>query len=129
MSTESVPQPSLSPSKTSVQIQPSSIKTREDLHVFVRSYCIQHKISLKKLSGDYRYAVQEGLKKVLNVTTLTKEHNDIVQNFCSQVPAFYRKNKSNYHDVKRNHKAFFEEVIVCTASVSFEDVANLPTTE
>ena len=127
MSSESVPNPSTS--NTNLQVQPSSIKTREDLHLLVRSYCIEHKISLKKISGDYRTAVEQSLKELLGVTELTQEHHGIVKNFCQQVPAFYRKYKSNVIDVRRHHSEFFAGVISCTADISFDEIPHVPNTE
>ena len=120
MSSEGVSNPSTS-SRANLQIQASSIKTREDLHLLVRSHCLEHRISLKKLSGDYRNAVEQSLKQVLNVTDLTQDHHGIIKNFCSQVPSFYRKHKSNVIDVRKNHSDFFEEVISCIADVSFDE--------
>jgi ribosome recycling factor len=127
MSSESVPIPSTS--KTNLQVQPSTIKTREDLHLLVRSYCIEHKISLKKISGDYRSAVEQSLKELLSVAELTQEHHGIVKNFCQQVPAFYRKYRSNVIDVRRHHSEFFAGVILCTADISFDEIPNVPNTE
>ena len=130
MSSEGVSNPSTSSTlKANLQIQPSSIKTREDLHILVRSHCLEHRISLKKLSGDYRNAVEQSLKQILNITELTEEHNGIIKNFCSQVPAFYRKHKSNVIDVRHNHSDFFEGVISCIADVSIDDRPNIPMTE
>ena len=128
MSSEGVSNPSTS-SMANLQIQPSSIKTREDLHLLVRSHCIKHKIALRKISGDYRNAVEQSLKEVLSVTELTQEHNGIVKNFCQQVPAFYRKHKSNVIDVRRHHSEFFAGVILCTADISFDESPNVPNTE
>ena len=122
MSSEGSSQPSIS--KVNFEVEPSSIKTNENLHILVRSYCAEHRISQQKLSGDYRCGVEQCLKDLLNVTTLTSEQNKIVKLFCDQVPSFYRKWKSNVVDVRRKHKDFFEKVISCTANVSFDDVPN-----
>ena len=130
MSSEGVSNPSTSSAlKTNLQIQPLSIKTREDLHLLVRSYCIEHRISLKKISGDYRNAVEQSLKEVLSVTELTQEHHSIVKSFCQQVPAFYRKYKSNVTDVRRHHSEFFAGVISCTAVISFDENPNVQETK
>ena len=91
MSSENTSQPSSS--NIGLQVDSSSIKTNENLHILVRSYCLQHRIPLGKLSGDYRHGVELSLKDLLKVNCLTTEHNRIVKNFCDQAQYIHENSK------------------------------------
>lgn len=83
--------------------------TREALHIQVRKLCLQHKISLKAKGPDFRRMAEQSLMELLKVKILTLEHKNVLDYFCTKVPAFYKKCKGNLRSVRTNHKDFFSQ--------------------
>ena len=90
----------------------SQCVTREDLHLKVRSVCKIKKIVLGNSSPAYRSVVVQCLLEFLKVESLSSDQYKIVDNWCDQVPSFYRKYKSSLKDVMRHHGKYFENPLV-----------------
>ena len=82
----------------------SKFETRHALHIRVRSHCKEKKIGLKHLSKAYRGIVEQSLRELLDVTSLTSAQYTIIDNFCAQVPSFYSKKAKSLEDVCRLHE-------------------------
>ena len=92
----------------------SEFRNRGHLHLLVRSECAKKKISQKHCSSEYRGVVEKCVSKLLEVDSLTPDQYKLVENFCDQVPSFYRRYKSKLEDIERHHRVYFDEPLVYT---------------
>ena len=89
----------------------STFETRHALHIRVRSLCKEKKVGLKHLSKAYRGIVEQSLRELLDVTSLSSPQYTIIDNFCAQVPSFYSKKAKSLEDVCRLHGDYFKTVL------------------
>ena len=113
-------------SKTSyLLVKPQTIKTRQDLHIIVRRLCKEEKISLKRLSKDYRRISEKSLKELLKIQTLNSDHVDAVDYFCRHVPGYYRQCSGNHTSIMKRHADFFKEPLFAVVDASYENVSDI----
>ena len=113
------------PKTSYLLVKPQAIKTRQDLHIIVRRLCKEEKISLKRLSKDYRRISEKSLKELLKIQTLNSDHVEAVDYFCRHVPGYYRQCSGNHTSIMKRHADFFKEPLFAAVDASYENVSDI----
>ena len=61
--------------------------------------------------NPYRAIVEQSLRELLDVTSLSSAQYTIIDNFCAQVPSFYSKKAKSLEDVCRLHGDYFKTLL------------------